>query len=117
MKSLTRYVDCVKAHIEFRVGENAQDNFDLIDQSKSDDIWFHIQNHSSCHVVLVLPEELSINKKQLGKIIIQGACICKQMSRYNSAKNVEIIYTAIKNVTKTGIIGTVSTTNTKTVII
>jgi hypothetical protein len=44
MRKITKYIDAIKANIEFRVGQNAQDNFDLIDDSGPDDLWFH---HSS----------------------------------------------------------------------
>lgn len=62
---------------------------------------------------MLMPND--INKKYIKYITKQGALLCKQNSKYRSDKNVSIIYTQIKNITKTNIIGTVITTNTKTI--
>ena len=115
MKTLTRNVD--KVEIEFHIGQNAQENFDLIDTSDPDDLWFHISQESSCHVIATIPEHLHRNKKALKKIAIQGGVICKQFSRYKSMKNVSIIYAPIQQVEKTDIIGTVSVKEYKTLVI
>ena len=108
MKVITRYIDAIKQNAEYYLGENAQDNFDIIDQSEPDDIWFHMNNISSCHVVVKLPLNNKYDKKQIHKIIVQGAEICKQHSRLKSQKDVEITYTKIKNVNKTHIVGSVA---------
>ena len=42
--------------ITYLIGKNAQDNFDIIDQSNENDIWFHAENISSCHVILKINE-------------------------------------------------------------
>lgn len=101
--------------ITYHIGTSAQDNFDLIDSSSPQDFWFHVEGLPSCHVVAVIPEKL--DKKQIHTIVKRGALICKQNSKYVSQKNLPIIYTKIENVQKTNIIGSVITTNTKTIII
>ena len=108
MRIIIKYIDAVKDNIEFRVGQNAKDNFDIIDQSGPDDIWFHISQQSSCHVVATIPTEKEYDKKQLKKIVIQGALLCKQNSRYKSLPNVDVMYTEIQHVKKTGTVGAVS---------
>jgi len=115
MKSIDRYIAPLGINISFRVGNNAADNFIIVDNAHPYDIWFHIHNHSSCHVIACMPEDTNLTKKQLMYIIKQGAIICKQHSKYKSQTNVEIIYTSIKNVTMTRTIGTVTTENTKTI--
>jgi hypothetical protein len=50
-------------------------------------------------------------------IIKQGAILCKQFSKYKSHKNVSIIYTPIKNVTMTDIIGSVIIQSSKNISI
>ena len=99
--------------ITFYIGKNAKDNFDILDISKSNDIWFHAKDISSCHVVCELPED--IDKKEMRYIIKVGALLCKNnTNKLKGCKNVEVIYTEIKNVTKTSIPGCVTTTNIKT---
>lgn len=92
--------------MEYRIGKNAQDNFDVIDSSHPDDIWFHIENLPSCHIVMKRPMKPMV-KKELQKMYKQCAVLCKANSKYKSDKNVVIIYTTIKYVTKTDIVGSV----------
>ena len=117
MRKITKYIDAIKEHIEFRVGQNAKENFDLIDDSKTDDIWFHINQASSCHVVANIPLDKNYDKKILKKIAVQGAVICKQYSRYKSETSSCVMYTPIKNVKKGGSIGSVYVDEYKTIFI
>jgi predicted ribosome quality control (RQC) complex YloA/Tae2 family protein len=115
MKLVVRYIEAIKQNIEFYVGENAEDNFEIIDVSDPDDIWFHMTNISSCHVVAKLPDNNNFDKKQMRKIIVQGAELCKRNSKLNAERDVEITYTKIKNLEKTDIIGSVSIHEFKTI--
>ena len=83
----------------FFVGKNAQDNFDLIDQSNPEDIWFHVNDTSSAHVVYVSSHN-NLDKKEKRHIIKKGAELAKQHSSAKSKKDVTIVYTQIKNVSK-----------------
>lgn len=42
MRKISKYIEAIKGYIEFRVGQNAKENFDLIDISSPNDLWFHI---------------------------------------------------------------------------
>ena len=117
MKQITRYIDSVKADVMFTIGGNAQENFDIIDASKPNDLWFHLDGLPSEHIVASIPEELTIDKKQLFKIATQGAVLCKQYSKYASQKNLPIIYTRIKDILKTEKIGCVIAQNQKIIVI
>jgi predicted ribosome quality control (RQC) complex YloA/Tae2 family protein len=97
------------------IGKNKQDNWDLIDQSNQDDIWFHVANSSSSHVIL---KTNGSSLKDIPKqVITRCACLCKANSSSKSVKKCEIIYTKIENVTKTNRVGEVTTINTKTIVI
>jgi predicted ribosome quality control (RQC) complex YloA/Tae2 family protein len=116
MKTETIYFDYIKRDITFYIGKNAQDNFDVIDKGKDDDIWFHIDGDSSCHVVAIIPKYL--NSKEYTRVIKKGALLCKEhTSKYKNEKNVTIIYTNLKNVKKTEIIGCVETYSTRRIIL
>lgn len=141
MRIVTRYIDSCNETFIYKVGRNAKNNYEIIDESHPQDIWFHLSNDSSCHVIAVLnldhynsihndvndTEKMNIrynfklddlNTKQKSQIIKQGALICKQYSnKYKSQKNVEVIYTNIENVCKTNRVGTVLTTKTKSIIV
>ena len=102
--------------ITYLIGENENDNFEILNKASGDDIWFHANNISSCHIIATnLPE---LTKKEKQKVIKRGAFLCKQnTSKLKSLQNVEIIYTKVKNVTKTDISGTVNITNEKKIIV
>jgi len=117
MKCVSVFIDCIKTDIEFRIGENAKDNFEIIDAAMPTDIWFHIDGLPSEHVIASIPADIVIDKKQRLKIAKQGAVLCKQYSKYASQKNLQIIYTEIKNVVKTDVVGKVEVSNSKTIII
>jgi predicted ribosome quality control (RQC) complex YloA/Tae2 family protein len=89
-----------------KVGESAQENWDLIDMSEQHDIWFHVESIPSCHVVLTV-----LNKKPHKSVINYCAMLCKEGSKQKNAKNVKIIYTEIKNVKKADTPGSVTTKN------
>ena len=101
--------------VTFLVGQNAQDNHAIIDESVSpQDLWFHLEGESSSHVVAKVPlevNEIKDRKKRkdvIRKIAKQGAILCKQHSRRKSSKEkVSVMYTEIKNVTKTLVPGEV----------
>ena len=127
---VTRFIPSLQLNLVYKVGKNAGNNFEIIDQADKSDLWFHINNTSSCHVIACLKnitfnkydDELpnyydidfdSLDKKQQQQIVKQGAVLCKQFSRLKNQKNVEIIYTKIENVFKTEPVGSVITYKTK----
>ena len=107
----TLYIPSILKNIDFLIGKNQQDNFNIIDKASKNDIWFHIHEKSSAHVIAIIPENL--DKKQIYYIIKQGAIICKQISKYKNQKDIKIIYTNVNNIKKTNIIGSVILDNYK----
>lgn len=118
MKTQVVYFDNIKKKITYLIGENAADNFLVIDASDfKTDIWFHSKEGSSCHVVAKIPGQPQLNKKELLTICKKGGLLCKlNTAKLKKQSNIEIIYTKIGNITKTNIDGLVHTTNTKTLI-
>jgi hypothetical protein len=116
MKIVSKYINSLDKQVEFYVGDDAKNNNEIIDNAKPEDLWFHVQGFSSCHVIANI-SKLELNKKQLGQIITQGALLCKMNSRYSHMGDLAIIYTRIKNVKKTNIVGLVMSKDTKIRII
>lgn len=131
---VTRYIPTLKLNVVYKVGKDADNNYQIIDESDKEDIWFHIKNSSSCHVIACLKNikfnrydnELpnyynidfdTLDKKQKQQVIKQGALLCKQFSKLKNQKNLEIIYTKIENVFKTETVGSVISYKTKTIIV
>lgn len=120
MKTQEIYIENMDRSILFTIGTSAKENFDLIDLSQPDDMWFHVEGKPSCHIVASIHELTllrEINKKQLPSIVKQGALLFKQHSKYSGEKNLPIVYTRVKDVVKTSVIGSVNIKNQKIVYI
>jgi len=112
MKTENLFIQGLNRAITFYIGKNKNENFDVIDKGSSDDLWFHANDVSSCHVVGIIPDD--INKKDLKYIIKMGALLCKMnTNKLKSLDDVEILYTQIKNIEKTNTPGCVKIKNTK----
>jgi len=112
MKTIDAFIQGLNREITFYIGQNQNENFDVIDTGKPTDLWFHSNNISSCHVVAIIPEY--IEKKELKYIIKMGALLCKSnTNKLKSIANVEIVYSQIQNLVKTSVPGCVSILNKK----
>ena len=94
------------------IGQNKQDNFDIIDISLDNYLWFHVEDEPSCHVILKSEENIS---KVPIQVLKRCAYLCKINSKAKTKNNCNIIYTSIKNVKKTNIIGQVVASNCKSI--
>lgn len=114
MKTENIFINGLKREIIFYIGKNQSENFEVIDKGTNDDLWFHAADVSSCHVVCQVP--LDIDKKGLRYIIITGALLCKNnTNKLKTMKNVNIVYTKIRNIVKTDVPGCVVTKDTNVV--
>ena len=97
-------IEVVENDIKYKLGRNAQENFEIIDEAKKINTnywWFHIENSPSGHCI--------VYTEQLDKAIIQYAGnLVKQYSKLKNQKNVSIIYTQLKFVKKNKTIGEVT---------
>ena len=117
---INQKIEALNITITFYVGKDAKDNFAVIDKTMDlnpDNIWFHVEDKPSCHVVADIPLDLNLDKKELMYIVKQGAIVCKQCSKYKSEPNLSIVWTKIKNVYKTKVFGSVATVDTKCVLV
>lgn len=118
MKIENVFIKNINCEITFYIGQNKLENFEILDMEEIDenDLWFHAKEESSCHVIAKIPTHITNkNKKYIIKI---GAVLCKNNT--NKLKNIQklhIIYTQIRYVEKTNIIGCVNITNEKYIII
>ena len=93
-------------------GKSAKGNDKLLDESSPSDIWFHVADGPSSHIILSNPTEMAINKIPR-QVIKRCACICKASAKLST--KCAIIYTERANVEKTEILGCVTTTNMRTI--
>ena len=115
MKTEQLYLHDTRMMITYMIGQNAKDNFKVIDQATSEDLWFHAKKESSCHVIALIGHITIKSKEDEEEMINKGALLCKENTLKLSDKKVQIIYTELKNVKKTKTPGLVTTENTRTI--
>lgn len=83
--------------LEYRYGKNMYENVELIDVSEPDDMWFHIADVPSAHLVMKMPADCT--PQMVAFYVKQGAVLLKSVSsKYKSTPNLQVVYTRIKNV-------------------
>jgi len=95
--------EIVKDNIKYRLGKNAIENFKLIDDAielNDNYWWFHIDDYPSGHCLIYTENIEKYMLLYAGKLV-------KENSKQRNNKKVKIVYTQIKNIKKTKIIGQV----------
>jgi len=93
-----------------KIGKSAAENTELVKNANKSDIWFHLSDSPSCHVILTCETKLNqINRR----VISRCAYLCKMHSK--TSHNCKVIYTQIENVKVTRTPGQVMTTCCKTI--
>ena len=83
--------------VNFYVGRNAKNNWELLDKANDNDIWVHLDNLPSCYVIIDSNSSSPINKSH----IKYAAQLCVTYSKIpNNVKGVHFIFTECKNVKK-----------------
>lgn len=111
MKSFEILVDGSEPII-VAAGQNAQDNFNLIDMysEKLQELpnriiyWFHLESFSSPHVILMMPENMAPEEKHFR---IAAEYTKNSTKKHKHHSNLSVIYTLLANVVKTENIGEV----------
>lgn len=140
MKTETFLFDGVE--YEIKIGKCREENDALVRSSLPTDMWFHLANVPSCHVVVTSADNRELSKelpkvlKELPKVTAHGAdnrqflkelpkqvikrcaCLCIAHSKPTSKKNIPVSYTPIANLINTSVLGQVQIVGQcKTIII
>lgn len=83
---------------DFRIliGQNKDENDQIIKQSQQYDIWFHLSNLPSCHVVL-----FTQNKKIDKKTLRYCAELVKENTKYKNLQKLKVEYIPMKFIKRT----------------
>ena len=93
-----------------KIGRTAKENTELVINACESDIWFHLSDSPSCHVILENVAKMNQIPRQ---VIKRCAYLCKINSK--TPAKCDVIYTSICNVQVTQIPGQVITTNCKVI--
>ena len=96
------YFTCSDPRYIIYMGRDKYENESLIAYGWPEDLWFHVDKHSSAHVYLRLPPEVDFNS-----VPAELVNECAQLTKLNSIEgckvnNVTIVYTMWSNLRKTG---------------
>ncbi len=86
-----------------KIGQNAEENDLIISEAKQTDVWFHLANLPSCHVILSCSKEFPVTKSMINYCCL----LTKENTKYKDLQKVKVNYTTIKNVKKTDVKGKV----------
>lgn len=96
-------LEIVDSNIKYKLGRNARENFELIDEAQELDPeywWFHISEHPSGHCL--------VHSKTMTKdMVLLAGNLVKSYSKLKDQKRVKIIYTQVKYIEKTKTMGQV----------
>lgn len=107
MNFKTEYLEIEDKVYPILIGRNAKGNEQIIKMSHPESLWFHINNISSAHIILDTKGE------DIPKRYINQTALKLFEYKKNIPKNANVIYTKVKYVKLTNILGTVIPTNTK----
>jgi len=93
MITFIRTIDDIE--ITYLVGKNQSENHPLIKSSEPDDLWFHLADLPSAHVVAQVAA-LTLTEEQEMKMIIEGIEILKTKMKQIEPTNVNMCH--IKNI-------------------
>jgi predicted ribosome quality control (RQC) complex YloA/Tae2 family protein len=95
-----------------KVGQNAKENWTLVDNSESFDLWIHFDSFPSSHVVISQDVKSNSEIFYPNQIVSLGSYYCKLYSKLktNSSK-IKVVYTRIENLKKGKIVGEVIVSN------
>jgi predicted ribosome quality control (RQC) complex YloA/Tae2 family protein len=100
--TMVKHDDSFK-HNAIYVGMNAIENVQIIKKARQKDMWFHLEDYPSCHVIIENTKRHPITNE----MIIHCAILCKQHSKYKDQRGVGINYCPVKNLIVIGTSGTV----------
>jgi len=89
---------------EIVIGKNRHHNTELVRAASPHDLWFHVANKPSPHLILKVPVTTTIITRTLLK---QCALLCKSKSSFKSIPKLLVHYTKISNLQCTEIPGKV----------
>ena len=101
-------------NFNIKIGRNDEENDKIIKEGSQNDLWFHIKNNPSPHGII----HCDTIEEPSKDVIYKTAELVKSFSKYKDLSKITIIYTKLKNIKRTNILGSVIIKNkTKEVIV
>jgi len=81
------------------LGENAQDNWNILNNANPENYFFHLSSFPSCYVILICEDQPTTEQ------IIKAAEICRNTTKYRNLRNIKVDYCPCSNVKKGNVVG------------
>ena len=94
---------CIVNDHVVKIGQNAQENWNILDEAHEGFWFFHLSAFPSCYVIWECDDE-----NPPLEAIKELARICLIHTKHKNAKNIKVDYTQCKNVEKGDVIGEIS---------
>jgi len=101
--------------LQFRIGKNATENTELVLLASEQDVWFHVADAPSAHLVYFNGLGHDLESLRKSGVIYRMAVELKKASKYRD--NVRIIYDYIRNIKTTPKPGLVYTKNPRSIVV
>ena len=88
-------------NINYKIGQNAVENWEIFDNSKKSYLFFHLSSFPSCYVILEWEEEYYPNLS----VIKEVAELCKNNTKYKNLRDIKVDFTQCDNIEKGGNVG------------
>lgn len=92
---------------DYAIGKNQKENDTLLSTSSPTDIWFHLSHDSSPHLIVYNPDDIKLSLSAI-RYFAKEVILAKYKTK---KKGVEVMYTQMKNVKKTNVLGQVDVSN------
>jgi predicted ribosome quality control (RQC) complex YloA/Tae2 family protein len=88
-------------NIKTLIGSNAKENWKLLEDSKPNNLFFHLSSFPSCYVILQTESDILPDLET----IKETALVCKNNTKCKTIPNLKVDYTYCKNVIKGEYVG------------
>lgn len=106
-------IECNGDTYVLTLGQNATENWNIIDNANTGDLWFHVDGIPSGHLIIeCISKKMNESKDYPYKLCIDAGKICKTQSKLKNEK-CKVVYTTIKNIKKGTDVGSVIIKNEK----
>lgn len=86
-------------NIKCKIGNNAEENWKLLEEAYENHLFFHLTSFPSCYVILELEDNIK-DFFVLNKILEKAAIECKLNTKYKKLINIKVDYCPVSNVIK-----------------
>jgi predicted ribosome quality control (RQC) complex YloA/Tae2 family protein len=99
-EEITKMKVIYENEVKYIIGDDATDNWEILDNANPSYYFFHLSSFPSCYVIME-------NDDPTTSMLQYGALLCKNSGKYKNLKNLKIDYCKCENLSKGDKVGEV----------